>query len=45
MVAGLITRGLDGRAYLTHDVQRVLGRNPTDVTDYARAAVSRPAAS
>jgi uncharacterized protein YbjT (DUF2867 family) len=41
LVTGLITRGLDGRnAYLTNDVERVLGRAPRDFNDYARAAAA-----
>jgi len=41
LVTGLTTRGLDGRnAYVTNDVQRVLGRAPTDFTDYARATAA-----
>lgn len=41
LVTDLVTGGLDGRnAYVTDDVQRVLGRPATDFTDYARAAAA-----
>jgi hypothetical protein len=37
----IFTRVLDGRnAHLTDGVQRALGREPRDFSDYARAAAS-----